>query len=264
MQLQSFSPAPLQVPSLVLADSSVSERMGGPCVQVLAGGEIEGLSLCAGDSLLLDPGAKDGELVVVAPRGRGRPMLARQTAQGAMALPSGVRCSPSRWQVLGRVVLHQRPQPQAMDKLLAFPSRAQALLPLTPGSLGGASMVLRFWTAPSAEVIDFVAARFGALKVDERELQLPMPQAFAQQGLAQLGAFVRELGTRFGVRVVGAFAQDLGSARAAGRLLEPGAVALVAQGQELPISAVDAELDGASDTLSAVQALYQVPQLALF
>ena len=91
MLLQAFSPAPLQVPSLVLADAAVCVQMGGTCVQVRAQGEIEGLSLLPGDLLLLDPGAKDGELVVVAPRGRGRPMLALQTAQGAMALPSGVR-----------------------------------------------------------------------------------------------------------------------------------------------------------------------------
>ena len=260
MLLQAFSPAPLQVPSLVLADAVVCARMGGACVQVRAPGEIHGLSLLPGDLLLVDPGAKDGELVVVAPRGRGRPMLALQTAQGAMALPSGVRCTPSRWQVLGRVVLHQRPQPQVMDRVLAFPARAQALLPLSPGSLGGAALVLRFWSTPSQELVDHVAARFGALKLQGRELQLPRPQGLS---LVRLGDFVRELGVRFGVRVVASVADDLVSAQSACQLMEPGAVALVPKGQELPLPGLEQELSLAAQ-MDTVARASQVPQLALF
>ena len=261
MLLQAFSPAPLQVPSLVLADAAVCVQMGGTCVQVRAQGEIEGLSLLPGDLLLLDPGAKDGELVVVAPRGRGRPMLALQTAQGAMALPSGVRCTPSRWQVLGRVVLHQRPRPLAMDKVLAFPVRAQALLPLSPGSLSGAALVLRFWTAPQQDVIDHVAARFGALMVQGCELHLPCSPSLSS--LAQLGDFVLELGVRFGVRVVGSMADDLSSAQSACQVLDPGAVSLVPKGQDLPLAAVDQEL-WLSAQMDSVARMAQVPQLALF
>lgn len=261
MLLQAFSPAPLQVPSLVLADAAVCARLGGACVQVRAPGRIEGLVLIPGDLLLLDPGAKDGELVVVAPRGHGRPMLARQSAQGAMALPSGVRCTPSRWQVLGRVVLHHRPQPQAMDKVLAFPARAQALLPLTPGSLEGAALVLRFWSPPQQEVVDHVANRFGALKVQDCELQLPCPQGLSGS-LEQLGDFVRELGVRFGVRVVASMADDLASAQSACQLLEPGAVSLVPAGQDLPLPALEQELGQAQ--MDSAERLAQVPQLALF
>ena len=260
MQLQAFSPAPLQVPSLVLADADVCARMGGVCVQVRAPGEIHGLSLLPGDLLLVDPGAKDGELVVVAPRGRGRPMLALQTAEGAMALPSGVRCTPSRWQVLGRVVLHQRAQPQPMDKVLAFPARAQALLPLTPGSLEGPALVLRFWSPPSAELVDHVARRFGALKLQGAELHLPHPQG---QGLVQLGDFVCELGVRFGARVVASTADDLASAQSACQLMEPGAVALVPKGQDLPQPGLEQELNLARQ-MDPVARVSQVPQLALF
>lgn len=260
MLLQAFSPAPLQVPSLVFADAAVSAQIGGVCVEVRAPGEIHGLSLLPGDLLLVDPGAKDGELVVVAPRGRGRPMLALQTAEGAMALPSGVRCTPSRWQVLGRVVLQQRPQPQSMDKVLAFPARAQALLPLTPGSLEGEAMVLRFWGVLSSELVDHVAARFGALKVQGAELHLPRPKG---QSLEQLGDFARELGVRFGVRVVAAIADDLASAQSACQVLAPGAVAVVPKGQELPEPGLEKELSLACE-MDTVARATQVPQLALF
>ena len=188
-------------------------------------------------------------------------MLDLQTAQGAMALPSGVRCTPSRWQVLGRVVLHQRPRPLAMDKVLAFPVRAQALLPLSPGSLSGAALVLRFWTAPQQDVIDHVAARFGALKVQGCELHLPCSPSLSS--LAQLGDFVLELGVRFGVRVVGSMADDLSSAQSACQVLDPGAVSLVPKGQDLPLAAVDQEL-WLSAQMDSVARMAQVPQLALF
>ncbi|MEC7947507.1 MAG: hypothetical protein VX265_08035 [Myxococcota bacterium] len=64
-------------------------------------GEVDGRLLRAGDRLVLG-GTRDG-LVLLVPRGFGRPMLGRHTPRGLVAEPGGVPASASRWGVLSGV-----------------------------------------------------------------------------------------------------------------------------------------------------------------
>jgi hypothetical protein len=64
-------------------------------------GEVDGLLLRAGDRLVL--GGNRAGLVLLVPRGFGRPMLGRNTPRGLVAEPGGVPASASRWSVLAGV-----------------------------------------------------------------------------------------------------------------------------------------------------------------
>jgi hypothetical protein len=73
---------------------------------VTAWGQVAGLVLRPGDRLVLG-GARDG-LVLLVPRGYGRPMLGRVTPRGLVAEPGGVPASAARWSVAGGVVAIER------------------------------------------------------------------------------------------------------------------------------------------------------------
>lgn len=64
----------------------------------LVGGQI----LRAGDRLIIGE-AQHGSLLLLNPRGRGRPMLGRRTIEGLVAEPGGVPASELRWRVAGGV-----------------------------------------------------------------------------------------------------------------------------------------------------------------
>jgi hypothetical protein len=61
----------------------------------------------AGDSLVVD-GVSRSDLLVLLPRGRGRPMLGRFGKHGLLAEPGGVRASDCRWRVLGQLSAVER------------------------------------------------------------------------------------------------------------------------------------------------------------
>jgi len=61
----------------------------------------------AGDRLVVD-GVSRSELLVLVPRGRGRPMLGRFGKHGLLAEPGGVRASERRWRVLGQLSAVER------------------------------------------------------------------------------------------------------------------------------------------------------------
>lgn len=258
MQPQRITPSPVPAPRLALAESELCARFGGPVVRVLAGLSVDGHRIDMGDLLLLDPGAVAGDLVVVVARGRGRPMLARMSEAGPVGVPSGVPFSRSRWRVLGRVIAQVRPSTPAQDKVLTFPAaRAQGMLPLAPSSLEQGVAVLRLDRAPTQEMVELVAERQGALRVRGSELQLPL----GELSLESLGALVRDLGLRFGVRVRGALAMELEHAQAACALMSSGQVARVLPGQELLPSAVERELAQVQEEERMVA---QAAQLTLF
>lgn len=61
-----------------------------------------------GEHLLLDGAANDGDLVVLAAKGPGRPRLGRVSGTGLVG-DRGEPCSHSRWVVAGRVIGVARP-----------------------------------------------------------------------------------------------------------------------------------------------------------
>ncbi len=78
---------------------------GGICVSHW--GRIGSLLLRAGDRLIVGR-QSDSDLLVLVPRGRGRPMLGRFGDRGLIAEPGGVPASERRWQVAGALVAVER------------------------------------------------------------------------------------------------------------------------------------------------------------
>ncbi len=113
--------------------------------RVMAGGVVgeesdrQPLGLRAGDLLLAVGTARVGDLCILLPRGRGRPLVGRVIHGGLVAEPSGVPCCTNRWRVAGRLVVQAAGEPRGL--VLPFP-RASARskdmprqLPLFPGSV---------------------------------------------------------------------------------------------------------------------------------
>lgn len=100
------------IPRLMLSNN-------GRCARVLHWGVVNGLILTPGDELVL--GAhRDGELLVLAPRGYGAPMLGRSIAGALLGEPGGVHASPKRWQSMGAVISIDRPLPTAPPNSFAL------------------------------------------------------------------------------------------------------------------------------------------------
>ena len=76
-------------------------------VVVTRWGRVGGHLLRAGDRLVLGTTRTD-ELLVLMPRGYGRPMLGRRAQGGLIAEPTGVPASGLRWEVGGSVVAVER------------------------------------------------------------------------------------------------------------------------------------------------------------
>ena len=93
-------------------------------------GEIDGLVLRTGDRLVLG-GGKEGLLLLV-PRGFGRPMLGRRTARGLVAEPGGVPASPTRWSVLAGVCGVER----ALERGARMPRGRWSVVILVEGGAG--------------------------------------------------------------------------------------------------------------------------------
>jgi len=89
------------LPSPSLNIPRIRQNRDGAIV-ITSWGEIEGQILRAGDHLLLGA-AEVGRLLLLVPRGHGRPMLGRRNGTQLFAEPSGVRASETRWQVAGGV-----------------------------------------------------------------------------------------------------------------------------------------------------------------
>ena len=83
------------------------ERTASGGIVVGKWGRISGHLLRVGDRLVLGPRASD-ELLVLIPKGYGRPMLGRFGQQGLVAEPSGVPASGLRWQIAGSVKAVER------------------------------------------------------------------------------------------------------------------------------------------------------------
>lgn len=112
-------------------------------------GEVAGCVLRAGDRLVLG-GSRDG-LVLLMPRGFGRPMLGRHTTKGLVAEPGGVPASPSRWGVLAGVLGVER----ALERGAGMPAGRWSVVVLVEG---GASVPIPLSdlreTALSADEVD--------------------------------------------------------------------------------------------------------------
>jgi len=76
-------------------------------VRVARWGRIGGVLLRAADRVVLGPEMGTGLLVLV-PRGYGRPMLGRRGPGGLIAEPAGVPASSLRWRVAGRILAIER------------------------------------------------------------------------------------------------------------------------------------------------------------
>jgi len=84
------------------------ETLGDDAVAVvMRWGRCGELLLRAADRLGLGPPLA-GDLLVLAPRGFGRPMLGRRTRAGLVAEPGGVPASSARWAVVGGVRFIER------------------------------------------------------------------------------------------------------------------------------------------------------------
>jgi len=83
------------------------ERTAEGSVVVTRWGRVGGHLLRAGDRLVLGA-AHSEQLLVLLPRGYGRPMLGRRGAAGLVAEPSGVPASGLRWEVAGAVMAIER------------------------------------------------------------------------------------------------------------------------------------------------------------
>jgi len=66
------------------------------------------MDLRRGDLLLARESVSRGQVGILIPRGYGRPMLGRRTANGLLAEPGGVPCSSDRWSMVGRLVARAR------------------------------------------------------------------------------------------------------------------------------------------------------------
>lgn len=75
------------------------DRPGMTAWEVIRSGRIGDTELGVGDRLLCEPTGDDG-VVVLVPRGRGRPVLGRQL-RGRLTGAWGEPCHPDRWESLG-------------------------------------------------------------------------------------------------------------------------------------------------------------------
>jgi len=120
--------ARLAVPQLeeLQQDQDLSEHGLALC-RVVVGGEVgehcdgQPLGLRPGDLLLAVGTARVGDLCVLLPRGRGRPLVGRITHGGLVAEPSGVPCCAERWCVAGRLVVRAGGKRRGL--VLPFPKR---------------------------------------------------------------------------------------------------------------------------------------------
>ncbi len=125
----------LSVPHLERVPGASSVPSGWVC-RVVVGGFVrdassgEVLNLRPGDLLLAEGAARVGDLCLLVPQGRGRPLVGRITQQGLVAEPTGVPCCQERWLVAGRLTIVSRQAPRrepaevARGIVIPFPQRA--------------------------------------------------------------------------------------------------------------------------------------------
>jgi hypothetical protein len=76
--------------------------------EIRTDGRVDGRAFSSGEHLLLEPGAQDGDAVVLVATGPGRPRLG--FVRGATLVGDrGEPCARSRWSVAGRIVGVARP-----------------------------------------------------------------------------------------------------------------------------------------------------------
>jgi hypothetical protein len=134
----------LSVPHLERVPGVSSVHSGWVC-RVVVGGVVrdaspsEDLDLRPGDLLLAEGSARVGDLCLLVPRGRGRPLVGRLTQKGLVAEPTGVPCCTERWLVAGRLTVlsrgasHGAELATARGIVLPFPRKV-------PGGTPGASV----------------------------------------------------------------------------------------------------------------------------
>jgi len=132
----------LPVPHLERVPGASSVQSGWVC-RVVVGGFVrdasssEVLDLRPGDLLLAEGSARVGDLCLLVPRGRGRPLVGRLTQRGLVAEPTGVPCCEERWLVAGRLTVLSRGTPRqeglgaARGIVLPFPCQARGETPGT-------------------------------------------------------------------------------------------------------------------------------------
>lgn len=98
MSLPATHSPSLQVPRIEVAADGAA--------LVVRWGQVLGTLLRPGDRLV--PGPIDAPVVLLMPRGRGRPMLARRDGRRLLALPGMVPVSPERWSVAFGVLCVER------------------------------------------------------------------------------------------------------------------------------------------------------------
>jgi len=203
-----------QVPSLQMEPDG--------SVLVAQWGEVGALLLRPGDRLLIERGEGPG-LLVLLPRGYGRPMLGRRQGRGLLAEPGSVPASEQRWRVAGRVVAIERPLERvvALEGDWAVAARVEegprgrpidALAAFPPGMRTGAelsSLAMRAALAPERFGVELAlgaaaepheaqslaeAAAPGTLRFALRaHVQAPLP---APEGRVIVGPWAERLAPR--------------------------------------------------------------------
>jgi len=100
-------PTLCRVPTAPLPAGAVLDPAGLVAFEVVRGGEFDGVTLVAGERLLVRAGAQGDGRVVLVPRGHGRPTLGRRDG-GRLSGAWGEPCHRDRWEAVGRIAWRAR------------------------------------------------------------------------------------------------------------------------------------------------------------
>jgi len=212
----------LAIPAFSLASRPACDHFGRLVYAVISGGAACGLEFLAGDLLLLGNGHADGDLVILSPKGHGRPMLGRVTPRGLVGEPGGIPCDTRRWQVAGRILARVRED-----------NRGGQVLPMSrPGPSGPPRhLELRFDPRHAMQVASLLADRLPGLELTGPDSACVNGAGLlADAPLEVVSSLVGELRARHGILVKATIAEHDEQALAVIDLLPPGAVAAVRPG----------------------------------
>jgi len=212
----------LAIPGFSPASQAVCHHFGHSVYAVVHSGSAGGLEFVAGDLLLLGGEHSDGDLVILSPRGHGRPMLGRVTPRGLLAEPGGIPCDPRRWQVAGRILARVREDNRG-GQVLPMPSSANQGPPR--------HAELRFDPRHAMDVASLLKRRLPGLELTGPDSASVNGSALLRDApLTVVSALVGELRERHGILVRAVVAEHDEQALAVIDLIPMGAVAAVRPG----------------------------------
>lgn len=212
----------LAIPGFSEAPRAVCVHFGHLVYAVVHTGSAGGMEFHAGDLLVLGGEPRDRDLVLLSPRGHGRPMLGRVTSRGLVAEPGGIPCDPARWQVAGRILARVRED-----------NRGGHVLPMSVVGTSGPPrhLELRFDPRHAMQVASLLAQRLPGLELTGPDSACVNGAGLlANAPLEVVSALVGELRERHGILVRAAVAEHDEQALAIVDLLPMGAVAAVRPG----------------------------------